>query len=201
VVPARPDGYPPVGHPAPPAARMDPAAIDPDVAGAVPAPVSGCPHVAGAWRRNGDDPRWRRCNLHVDHDGSAARGRPECGAGRDRRYDQAITQVQVGFLPLNFGPPDQAATAIPASTPAGVPALTSAPPPHGATGAPGRRALAIDDQHVDPERPVRAEHDRLLDVAGARRAGDHVDRARHLSSFAPYQVEGVLHAVDDATGW
>ena len=32
--------------------------------------------------------------------------------------------------------------------------------------------------------PVRAEHDRLLDVAGARRPGDHVDRARHRAALA-----------------
>ena len=47
-----------------------------------------------------------------------------------------------------------------------------------AVAAEARRLAEHEDVHA--ERPVRAEHDRLLDVAGARRAGDHVDRARQL---------------------
>ena len=41
-------------------------------------------------------------------------------------------------------------------------------------------ASAIVDQHdMEPARPVRAELEPLLDIAGARRAGDEIDRARH----------------------
>ena len=58
--------------------------------------------------------------------------------------------------------------------------------------------LAIDDQNVNPVRPVRAEHDRLLDVAGARRSRNQIDRTRHRMALAADQRERLLHAGDDA---
>ncbi len=62
------------------------------------------------------------------------------------------------------------------------------------------RALYPSDEDVDAERSVRAEHDRLLDVAGARGPGDHVHRARQLAPLAANQRERFLHAGDDAIG-
>jgi hypothetical protein len=45
---------------------------------------------------------------------------------------------------------------------------------------------------------VRAEHDGLLDVAGARRTRDHVDGARQRATLAPEQRERLFHARHDA---
>ena len=59
---------------------------------------------------------------------------------------------------------------------------------------------SADHQDVDAKRAVRAEHDRLLDVAGARRSGDHVHRARHAAVLAADQCERLFHAGDDAVG-
>src|SRR5436305_1572584 len=73
------------------------------------------------------------------------------------------------------------------------------PSPGDARGLPARRD-ASDDEDMDPIRAVGAEHDRLLDVAGARWARDQIDGARERASLAAQQRECVLHAGHDAVG-
>jgi len=48
-----------------------------------------------------------------------------------------------------------------------------------------------DDVHS--RRSVHAEHDGLIDIGGARRARDEVDRARHLPEGLAHQRESVFH--------
>src|SRR6185312_2810164 len=43
----------------------------------------------------------------------------------------------------------------------------------------GGRPAILDQHDMEAARPVRAELDALLDVAGARRPGDEIDGARH----------------------
>ncbi len=58
--------------------------------------------------------------------------------------------------------------------------------------------------HMQPARAVRAQLDALLDIAGARRAGDEIDRARHcrrpLGPARPQQIPAVLIARHDLAG-
>src|ERR1700733_14553754 len=66
----------------------------------------------------------------------------------------------------------------------------------------------VDEDHVQAARPVRAELHLLFDIAGARRAGDEIDRARqsarHITRLAiarlgPQPVPAILIARDDLT--
>ena len=55
---------------------------------------------------------------------------------------------------------------------------------------------------MQPLRPMRAAHDGLLDVCGARRPADQIDgsRQRALAVNRAQPVEGLLVAADDIAG-
>jgi hypothetical protein len=60
----------------------------------------------------------------------------------------------------------------------------------------------VHDQNVQTARAVGAELDRLLDIAGTRRAGDHVDGAREtaLAEFAAKPIPDLLIGARDVVG-
>src|SRR6516225_5086902 len=59
-------------------------------------------------------------------------------------------------------------------------------------------SASVQYENVHAKGSVRAEHDRLLDVAGTRGSGDEVDRPRQTALVAAYQRERLFHPRDDA---
>src|SRR5262245_54727906 len=59
-----------------------------------------------------------------------------------------------------------------------------------------------EDHHMQPFRPVRAAHDGLLDIGGARRPADQIDAARQiaLAIDRAQTVEALLVAADHIAG-
>src|SRR5262245_45911752 len=58
------------------------------------------------------------------------------------------------------------------------------------------------DHHMQPFRPVRAAHDGLLDIGGARRTADQIDAARQiaLAIDRAQTVEALFIAADHIAG-
>jgi hypothetical protein len=72
--------------------------------------------------------------------------------------------------------------------------------PHAPGGAPGaKRRGSAKQQQVDAKRSMRAKHDGLFDVSGARRPGNHVHRTRHAAVCRADQRKRLFHPRDHAS--
>src|SRR5215208_1335554 len=75
---------------------------------------------------------------------------------------------------------------------------TGIPKRAGPSARGGMAAILRQEDHVRPVGPVRSDDHRLLDVGGARGAGDEPGGARRLADLLAQQREGILHRVHDA---
>lgn len=67
----------------------------------------------------------------------------------------------------------------------------------GRTGAARERWASADHQQMHPIGSVRPQDDGLFDVAGARRAGDHVHGAGQLAALPANEGKGLFHGPHD----
>jgi hypothetical protein len=75
-----------------------PATIDPDVAAAIPAPVTRCPDITCSWSRHNHDTRRRRAHVDVDdgHTMSTRRGVGDDAAG-EKGSEQGRSENEAYF--------------------------------------------------------------------------------------------------------